>query len=412
VLLPQTLEPLPLLVAREPCLRHLGEIAVVRGVGGPDGLGLPGRAQTVERVLADGGEHLESAAGAPAFRSPEQVLVEQAHQPAQHRGGFAAGGTQDGLRRLDLPAPGEDRQTPEELLLVGIEEVVTQVDGRPQRPMARRRVAAAAREELERVLEPAQHLVPLEQLHAGGGQLDGERQAVEARGDRRDRGGVRVGELEVRPHRGRALDEQLDRRGLQDPIRPAGRVQVREGQCRHRELVLTGEAKARPARRQHLEAGTVPQKLGHERRSRRKVLEVVEHEEQPPTPQEVLELVDQRAPALFAQAQGLRDRAGDRSGTGDRGERNEADGVGVVPHELGSDLQGEPGLAHPAGAREREEADLIALQQAARGVELARDRSAASFAPGATLRLAAPCLLPACNPLGLRTRLSDRYCTV
>ena len=69
----------------------------------------------------------------------------------------------------------------------GVEERVAPADRRAQRALAERQVAIARGEQVEGVVEPLEQRRGLEDAHAGGGQLEGERQAVEPAADRGDR---------------------------------------------------------------------------------------------------------------------------------------------------------------------------------------------------------------------------------
>src|SRR6185437_12924968 len=102
-------------------------------------------------------------------------------------------------------------EAPERRALALIEQRVAPVDGRAERPLALRRIAASAGEKSERALRAFEDLRRREQLRARGGELDGERKPVEAAAQVGDGLLVVRGDGEVRRDRTRALDEQLDR---------------------------------------------------------------------------------------------------------------------------------------------------------------------------------------------------------
>ena len=97
-----------------------------------------------------------------------------------------------------------------------VEQVVAPFDRRAQRPLALGRVAGTARQDGERRVEPLEKPLGREQLRPRRGELDGEREAVEAAADLLHR---RVGS-DLAPDRPGALDEE--RGGLL--LREAGRA--------------------------------------------------------------------------------------------------------------------------------------------------------------------------------------------
>ena len=87
---------------------------------------------------------------------------------------------------------GEDRKAPEQAALWLIEQPVGPVDRRPQRSLARRHVGGGdAAQQAEAVRQPLVDLGQREDLEPARGQLDRERQPVEAAADPDDKVGVR-----------------------------------------------------------------------------------------------------------------------------------------------------------------------------------------------------------------------------
>ena len=110
----------------------------------------------------------------------------------------------DLLGSLERAAASEDGETGEELLLLGREQVVAPLDRRSERLLAGIRVAAAF-EQVEPLREALEDLRRRERLRSRGGELDGERERVEAGAQLGDLGGG----LELR-----ALAEEGDGFGL------------------------------------------------------------------------------------------------------------------------------------------------------------------------------------------------------
>jgi hypothetical protein len=65
-------------------------------------------------------------------------------------------------------------------------------------------------------------LIQVEHTDAGGGQLNGQWNAVEPAADLGQSWGVSIGHGEIWPHGGGALDEELDRLVLRKPLGNVG----------------------------------------------------------------------------------------------------------------------------------------------------------------------------------------------
>ena len=118
---------------------------------------------------------------------------------------------------MNPPANTARRRNSAALLVV--EQVVAPVDQRAQRLLARQRRAIAAGQQTEAIGQPRRDLLDRQRAHARGGQLERERNAVEALADAGDRRRVVVGDRERRLRRQRALDEQPRRRVLLERMR-------------------------------------------------------------------------------------------------------------------------------------------------------------------------------------------------
>ena len=89
------------------------------------------------------------------------------------------------LGGLERAAAGEhDRAARNSRCSSAVEQLVAPVDRRAQRALALRQVAGAAGEERQPLLEPFEQLRRRERLHPRGGELERERQVVEAAADR------------------------------------------------------------------------------------------------------------------------------------------------------------------------------------------------------------------------------------
>ena len=143
---------------------------------------------------------------------------------------ISADGPQIASADGEVEAAGEHRQAVEQPPGVLVEEVVAPGDRAAQRLLARRQVARAGGQQVELVLQPAEDRLGRQELDPRGGQLDGQRHAVEPGADGRHRGRVLVGDGEARPDRHRALDEQAHGGVLLDRGRVDDRATRRAGQ--------------------------------------------------------------------------------------------------------------------------------------------------------------------------------------
>ena len=221
----------------------------------PHVLGLLVPRQLLERVLADRLEHAQPVrrrARAGSRRASVAIPSSDASQTAD--------------RRLEREPAAEDSEPREELLLVRRRAGrssrrscrAASGAGRAGRAAPGRGGRAARRAERE-------HRLGREQLRPRGRQLEGERQAVEARADLLDGAAARLREREARVGRLRALDEQRDR-------------VVAASSGVDRVLALAADAQRRPARHEERQPGRRVEQLRDDRRRFEELLEVVEHE--------------------------------------------------------------------------------------------------------------------------------------
>ena len=137
------------------------------------------------------------------------------------------------------------------------------VDCRPQRPLPLGRVARTAGEQLRAGARAGRASLGGEHLDPRGGQLDREREAVEAAADLGDG----LGSLEAGCHLSRAGSEQRDRLLL--------------GKRRHRVLVLGADVERLAARDEDRHLLRLCEQLGQPRCRLDELLEVVEDEQRP-----------------------------------------------------------------------------------------------------------------------------------
>ena len=217
------------------------------------------------------------------------------------------------------------------------------------------------------MLEPAEDRLGRQELDPRGGQLDGQRHAVEPGADGRHGGRVLVGDGEARLDRHRALDEQahggvlLDRRrvdgarlaGHGQSLEPAQVARVRwRRQAGHRVLLLARHVQGGSAGDDDLDPGARPQQVGDDRRRRDHLLEVVEHEQHGLCRAASRRAVGDRPGATFGYTDGAGDPGGDQHRVADGLERHEEDAVRKVVRDARGELERQSRLARPARARQ------------------------------------------------------------
>ena len=234
-------------------------------------------------------------------------------------------------------------------------------------------------------------------LHACRGKLDREREPVQPSAEVRDGGDV-LAHAEVGTHRLRPFREQ----------RYGWTVRF-QTERRHGELALSAQPQRRPARREHGQPEAARDQVRDERRRVEDVLEGVEHEQDPTVADSRLDQVGHRF-VRRVRAERAGQQRGDERGVASLRQRDEAHAVGEVRPRGQQHLDGEPGLADPAGAGEREQADLR-VEQAGKDrgeLVLASDQAGRWHRQCGGLQLAAAQLGWRRSPMPARHSLEQR----
>ena len=277
----------------------------------------------------------------------------------------------DVLDRVKGPRAREDREPPKQPSLVGREDGVAPRDSRLQRAVPGRNVAIGGLEDGLAVAQPSGDLVGCEQLDAGRGESQCQREAVEPDADLGNRPGVGVGDLEPRRRGSCKGGEHGDRRHGANTL-DVGHVDLaRHLQRRHRELVLAGQMHGLAAGNQQgrLRAGVEEaEQFGSEIDH---LLGIVE-DQQGASAREPL--VDERPGSIARRAADPQAAAqlGQRADSVERRRQvDEHDPVGEPPtprSDVG-DLEGEARLADSGRAGERQEPNA-SVEQSDGGREL------------------------------------------
>ena len=176
----------------------VGELEQPVGLAPPQGVLLTRSVESLPCELADRLEHPEALLAVRVGAAADEALVEQRRQRVEIRVADRFGG-------VEGAAAAEDGEPGEQLLLVVVEQVVAPGDRRAQRRVALVGVAPAL-EQVEPLRDPLEQLLGAEELDPCRGELDREREAVEA-ADQLVHGG-RVSD--VGADRPRPLEEQRD----------------------------------------------------------------------------------------------------------------------------------------------------------------------------------------------------------
>jgi hypothetical protein len=175
-------------------------------------------------------------------------------------------------------------------------------------------------------------------LDAGGRQLDGQGQSVEAGADLGDGRGRGVGDGEVRLDGKRPLQEE--RGGW--VARERRRIRRRRWQRKRRQrvFVLAAQVERLAARDQGAQSRALGKEVGHQWSGGGNLLEVVQQEQDALASQVGLEdfLGRARPPLDLAQIQRPGDGGGDERGVADGSEGDEEDAVAEVLAQLGGDM--------------------------------------------------------------------------
>ena len=327
----QTGQPCRLVGARELGLGPVHQVGEEVEMATPVLDDLAGVDQLLLGVLADALEQAV-AGGAVLLLDDHEAAGHEMVQEVEDVEGIDAVAGRHRLCRLERPPAAEDGQPPQKHALVLGQQLVAPVDGGPQRLLAGHGRAVAAGEEAELVAETVEDLAGGEHVHARGGQLDGQRDAVEAPADVLDDSAVRVARVELPVPRAGPVDEQLHA--------------LSRHHGRDAEHDLAGNAERLLAGGHHLQAAAGLQQEGDELRARgQDVLAVVEDQQQGLGGEGLGEGRVEVATALLSDAERRGDHVRKLGGVRHRRQLHQPDPVGEPVDRLGRHLHGQARLA-------------------------------------------------------------------
>ena len=183
----------------------------------------------------------------------------------------------------------------------------------------------------------------------GSRQLDRERKPIEPGADGGDCGRVRRAQGKAGARGPGAGDEQLNGLGRRQRI--------------DRDIVLAREAEHHPAGGEDRQLLAIGEQIGNPRGGIDHLLQVIEDEQQMARLQIGDQLAIDRQRTLITQAQPAGNSGQDQILIVYRGQIDEPGPVAELPGDLGSDLQGQAGLADAAWAGQRHERYVVAEEE-------------------------------------------------
>jgi hypothetical protein len=207
----------------------------------------------------------QPVAGRVATGGGHQRLVHQRWQHPDHAVAAGAAGGTDRLDRVVVEVGREYPQPVEQGALLVAEQVIAPVDRGPQRAVPRQSRAGTGRQQLEALVKEFQERGWREAAHAGGRQLDRQRQPIQPLAQRRHRRGVGVGQRKARRGVRGTVDEQAHGVVPGSGGRPGRCLPAGNGQRLDLVADLAGDAEDLPAGGQHPQLVTSRQQVRDDR---------------------------------------------------------------------------------------------------------------------------------------------------
>ena len=325
-------------------LGPFGEVDQEAAVAAPGQVGLVG-GEPVGGVGPQGLQHPVAADAAGPGPGQHGPLGQPGHQVGDPAGGKVVVG-RDRFRGRDVERGREHRQAQEQPLLVGIEQLEGPVDDAAKGVVAGVAAAAAGPEQVEARVQPIGEVVYGQGADAGGGQLDGQGEAVQGAADVADPAQEPPAGRDLGAGGARPVEEQPDRGVVH---RLGARCRDRQG-WDHQHLLAAGGQPLAAGREHHQPGRGGQQRLGELGDGAEQVLAVVDHQQPPGPPRPPAERLLKERPRSEREvdAHGVGDGVGHGAGVAERGQVDPPHGVVAA-----GDLPGQAGLADPARADQR-----------------------------------------------------------
>ena len=354
----------------------LREPDVPVGVGLPHGLAVRRSRQPHPGELGDG---LQKPIAGPArgLLHDDERSIHEAAEEVQDRGVVQGIASTNRLARIEVRSPGEDTQSPEEDLLVGLEERVTPLEGGGHGAVTSRHVPLPALQYRQHPVQAVRDLSQGQHPGSGGGEFERKGQTLESPAQGHDRRCQVRCQPEVGTKGRHPVHEQPDglrREGLGGIHRPRRRNRHRG----HGEEDLPAEAQWLPAGGDQTKLRAPLMQIPDQLRHRLRQVFAVVQDQRPRRPAEMPHgRLPGRHPGSRARPEGAAQRRGAAGRVGDRGPPHPMDRVELGPGTFkegqdGTGLSGAPGphdgdQALPGGQSQQVREDLAAAHEPGAG---------------------------------------------
>ena len=371
----EAVERLDVATRRERRLGLLGHGQDLVGVRPAHRDGLPASGKPVQCVGANGRQHRERPALVlvPEQRCGGQLLEARIRGDPERREPAALATLEHRVRRRDGERARDHRHAPVQPQHRVGQQPDAPVHRGPQAALPcrpRRRVVARIHGLVGQALvELVRELVRREDMQGGGGQLDRQRDPVEAPADRRGEGGIGRGRLDLRAADRGPGEEQGDRRVAHE-LGGIGLVRGGNRERFHPHDALARDTDRDPARGQDGQPGRPGEEVGQGGRGRADVFDRVEDEHARGAAERLGERLNQRPPRLVGDAHRPGDGGHDQRRVTHPVERHERDPTVPPRHRAARQLDGQAALAHATDPRQRDERPVPPEDQAPDGGEV------------------------------------------
>ena len=258
---------------------------------------------------------------------------------------------------------GEGAEPAEELLLLGVQQLVAPRDGVAQGLLPLCHIARSARQYVQALTPSRQQRLGRKQFHACRRQFESQWQSIQTHTDLRHNRCVGAGQLEVRFDSLRSTHEQCHRLVLPERCQIGQMVRIRQGERRHEELMLGSYVQHHPAGDDYLEMWAGGKEIRHVRSRADYLLEIVQEQQQLLLLQFVLQAFQERLTTHLANAEGLGDGCNDQRGIAHWRQIDEIEAIGEQVAQLRCHLQGQARFTRSAWTRQRQQAYIFTMQE-------------------------------------------------
>ena len=298
--------------------------------------------ELLSRELADGFQHPEPRLAGGRLLLAQEAFVDQRADDVQRREAICRFETDD-FDRLQAGAAGKHGEAGERGLVRVLKQVVAPCDGATQGLLTGGEVAGPPGEQGKLVTESVQDGLRAQDPDPGGGQLDGQRQAVKLDADLGDRRCVLIVHGEFGSDGHGSLDKEGHRLELGELLQVRKMPRIRQAERRDGILPFAVHPERTPARGEDRQVRGARQQVSDLRRGDGDLLEVVEHQEERAVAEVLGQPLD-RGGARIDEAYGLSDGGQQELLACDWLQGDEVHAVREPVAGLGSDLEREPCL--------------------------------------------------------------------